>query len=236
VGISENVKRRKNDLECASGMPLELKYTTEHLLCPDRYETETHIMLHEFRQLGEWFNVDPELAIRAVETAIADATQDPVVERYKNGDTIASIAREAGVTRQAILSRLKGYGLYDKNGKIPEQRSVRHIRKREIVTSKVGNHLKWDVSNITIMDQIPLVKTENIENERHVEIPKGDSIFLDDTKPSLPLKGLKRFESNVNFNGEWYQAFVYCDGAFTYAYSQNINKARQFIVEVKARV
>lgn len=236
VGMSENVKKRKKDLESASGMPLELKYTTEYLLCPNRYETDAHIKLHEFRKFGEWFDVDPELAIRAIECVISDATEDPIIEQYKKGDSISSIARHAHLTRQAILARLKSYGLYNSNGKISEQMPIQYVKGRDMFVSKVIDEREWDVTNIIDINQIPNRKTGNADNERPAEGKKENSIFLDDTKPSLPLKGLKRFESNVNFNGEWYQAFVYCDGAFTYAYSQNINKVRQFIVEIKARV
>jgi hypothetical protein len=233
VGMSENVEKRKKDLEGACGVPLELKYATGHLLCPAKYETDAHIKLHEHRMLGEWFNVDPALAIRAVECVIEDATQDPVVEQYKKGDSVSSIAKDAGVTRQAILSRLKGYGLYNNNGKIPEQISVRHVRGREIVATKISDKTEWDVGDIVGTDQIPQRQIESIDNKCCVEVKTRGTIFLDDIKPSLPLKSLKRFEPNVSFNGEWYQSSVYYDGAFINAYSQNIEKIRHFIAEIK---
>lgn len=234
VGMSENVGKRKKDLEGACGVPLELKYATEHLLCPAKYETDAHIKLHEHRMLGEWFNVDPSLAIRAVECVIIDATQDPVVEQYKRGDSISSIAKDAGVTRQAILSRLKGYGLYNNNGKIPEQISVRHVKGREIVTTKISDETEWDVSNIVGIDQIPKRKLEKVDDKCRAESKRDEHIFLDEIQPQLPIKNLKRLEPNVGFNGEWYRASVYFDGAFINGYSQNIEKIRHFIAEIKS--
>jgi len=233
VGISENVNARKNNLECACGVPLELVYSTDYILCVDKYETDAHIKLNDFRAIGEWFNVTPILAVRVVEDVIKDATQDPIVEQYKKGVSISSISKRAGVTRQAILARLKNYGVYNMEGRIPEVKPTQYVRKQRIVDTKITDKRTWDVKYIKDVDQIPLLIKESPDAKKEIESKFGDVIFLDDVKPKLPLSKVKRLEPNINYNNEWYQANIYFKGSFITAYSKNLDKIRQFIVGIK---
>lgn len=63
------------------------------------------------------------------------------------------------------------------------------------------------------------------------EVPP--TVFLDDTKPDFPVKNLKRAEPNINFNGEWFQVSTYKNGNFSYAYTKDIQKAREYLKSLK---
>lgn len=226
IGISENVQKRKQTLEAACGVPLELIYHTNHLLCASQYETEAHVTFHDQRAIGEWFHITPQQAKKAVEDITRQATREPIIEYYKSGMTISELAKTYNVSRQAILAKLKTYGVYDKDGKIAEKRVRKTYdrRTKSIVTTTESPVPKWDINEIHDTNELLSVK------------PQDDGIyFLDDRHPSLPIKNMKRSEPNINFNGEWYQVNIYYKGFFTYAYTQDIKKARQFILELENR-
>lgn len=200
VGISNNVLIRKTNLECSCGCRLVLSYFTDHLKNARVFEEKIHTILSDKRGVGEWFNITPEEAEYVIKNVLTDAVYDPMISQYREGISISKIAEDMGVTRQAIIHRLRDYGLRDKNIYSPQQE-----------------------------------KTLEIKASRTVPTPSNDvkdyngSIYLDEDKPNLPLSKLKRIESNINFNGEWYQISVYRNGGFSYAYTRDINKAREYI-------
>ena len=214
VGSSGNPANRKSQVEAACGCKLDLIYQSRHLVCPVVYEQTVQGLLYEHRTIGEWFKIEtPQDAVALIEKEIAGATEDPVVEYYKTGVTITKIAHEYNVSRQAILAKLKKYGVYDSNGKIHEK-----------------------------IDQAPnpLFKTKFTPSEgraQHIstiEDKYDDTMYLDGEEPELPLHNLKREEPNINFNGEWYQVAIFKDGEFIYAYTRDIAKARAYVQGVRA--
>jgi hypothetical protein len=232
IGMTENINKRKKDLECACGVALELMYHTDYLLCAEKYEMDAHVNLHEFRALGEWFMVTPELAMDTVKLCVATATQDPVVENYKKGVSLSVLSKMFGVTRQAILSRLKSYGVYNNDGKIYEKHITPIVKRREVVVPITEPGKAWDIRDIRADDEIPLLIKEG-KLASLVKSKLGDTYFLDDITPKLPLTNLKRTEPNIESNGKWYKAHVFCSSVFVTAYSKNIDKVRRFVYDIK---
>ena len=214
IGSSGNPSNRQSQVEAACGCKLDLIYQSRHLICPVAYEHTVQGLLFDHRTIGEWFKLEnPREAIAIIEREIEGATEDPIVENYKMGHTISKIAHEYNVSRQAILARLKKYGVYDSNGNIHEK-----------IDQKPN----------------PLFKTKFTPSEgapqyiSTVEDKYDDTMYLDGVEPNLPLHNLKRIEPNLNYNGEWYQIAIFKDGEFIYAYTKDINKARAYVQGVRA--
>lgn len=112
IGITDNLTTRKNSLEGACGCKLAVAYNTHYLIDAVRYENIAHGILAEHRGIGEWFNVTPEQAIEAVKTAVKEAKLDSILLAYRDGVSISQIAKDNSVTRQAIIWRLRHYGVY----------------------------------------------------------------------------------------------------------------------------
>jgi predicted DNA-binding protein YlxM (UPF0122 family) len=214
IGMSDNIDARKSSLESACGCPLELIHKTKHLLCGEKYELDAHRMLKEYRKLGEWFSLpNHQIGIDVVNLVIKDATEDVIVENYKKGVSITKIAEDYEVTRQAILARLKKYGVYDNKGRIFE---------REPST------VKPIVQPIKVKERVNVAQHISTVDEAY-----DDLTYLDGEIPNLPLKNLKRAEPNLNYNGEWYQISLFKEGSFIYAYTKDLIKARAYLQGVK---
>lgn len=214
IGVTDNVETRKATLESGCGCPLELIHTTKHLVCGGKYEVDVHAELEAYRKIGEWFELpSPSYAIGVIDNIIKDATGDNIVDNYKKGMPISRIAQEYEVTRQAILARLKKYGVYDSKGHIYE------VNPSAIKTS-FPSKIK--------------PKTNPTQHISTVDDSFDDTVYLDGEIPSLPLKNLKRVEPNINSNGEWYQVSLFKDGEFIYSYTRDINRARAYIQGVRA--
>jgi len=201
-------------VEAACGCKLDLIYQSRHLICPVAYEHTVQGLLFDHRTIGEWFKLEnPREAIAIIEREIEGATEDPIVENYKMGHTISKIAHEYNVSRQAILARLKKYGVYDSNGNIHEK-----------IDQKPNPLFK---TKFTPSEGVP-------QHISTVEDKYDDTMYLDGVEPNLPLHNLKRIEPNLNYNGEWYQIAIFKDGEFIYAYTKDINKARAYVQGVRA--
>jgi hypothetical protein len=214
IGITDNIEKRTSALEGACGCPLKLIYKTKHLICAEKYEFDIHNQLSQFRKIGEWFELPSvDNVIDIVNDTIKDATNDILVENYKKGYSISSLAKDYQVSRQAILARLKKYGVYDSNGQIYE------------ITPN---------ANKTTFIAPPKIKDNKTQHISTVDDSSDDTIYLDGEVPILPLRNLKRIESNINFNGEWYQVSLFKDGEFIYSYTRDVNKARAYVQGVRA--
>jgi hypothetical protein len=217
IGASDNPEKRKHDLELACGCELILCYSSKFLLCAEKYEIDAHNKFNAQRTMGEWFNITPERAIETIERIVQTATSDPVVELYRKGVPITKIAEEYEVTRQAILAKLKKYGVYDNTGKIYERDPT------TVKPTRIGTATLEPKEN----------KFLHISEVKDID---DDTMFLDEEKPTLPLKNLKRLETNINFNQEWYQVSFFRDGEFIYAYTKDLTKARAYVQGIRAIV
>lgn len=66
VGTSTNPKKRKSNLENASGMRLQTIYIGKTTGDAYALEAEIHKFLSEYRTIGEWFSCSPELVLNAI--------------------------------------------------------------------------------------------------------------------------------------------------------------------------
>lgn len=198
IGISENINRRKQILECECGCRLSISYNTNHITGAIYFEELIHDRLKDKRGIGEWFNISPEEAIEVVKDIIKDAKTDIILSSYKEGKSISQIAEDNNVSRQAIIWRLRHNGLYND--------------KRTII--------------------IPKEKAIDIPVQNK-PIEELNDIYIGDNKPIGVIKGLKRIEPNINYNGEWYQGSIYYNSKFHYIYSKDINKIKEYIISFK---
>ncbi len=89
VGCSKDVERRKRTLETQSGSNATKFYHTENCSNYHKVESAAHKILKEFRVVGEWFNCDFEIAVKAVDAAFNEKakfdfeTEEDVAYRIK---------------------------------------------------------------------------------------------------------------------------------------------------------
>lgn len=66
IGVTNNIKRRRDQLECATGCELEVVFCTPVSDNAKEIEKNLHEKFADFRQRGEWFNLEASLAVEAV--------------------------------------------------------------------------------------------------------------------------------------------------------------------------
>lgn len=69
IGVSDDPLQRIRDLQTGSPFPLKFEFIGRTDGTGFDVEGEAHFMLHQHRQVGEWFVVPPEMAIAAVMAA-----------------------------------------------------------------------------------------------------------------------------------------------------------------------
>ena len=158
-----------------------------------------HEKLAKYRGIGEWFNITPEQAEKEVKNAIEGYEINPVISKYRQGVSISQIARDEGVTRQAILNHLRTYGVYNKqerNNKIKQGKPI------------IANNPKKENAN-----KLPqIVFLDNKEPPSSI----------------INSRFFKRQEPNIFEYDNWYVAKVYRDGGFKSGYSTSIEVVREF--------
>lgn len=63
IGITNNIKRRVSQLQCASGCELEVVYCTPVSDNSKEIEKSLHLRFADFRQYGEWFNLESDMVV-----------------------------------------------------------------------------------------------------------------------------------------------------------------------------
>jgi len=151
IGISDNVSVRKTALEASCGCRLTLHYNTKHIINARDYEMKIHDRLSDKRKLGEWFNILPEEAIEVVKEITNSAKEDPIIIKYKNGDSISKIADYYNVSRQAIIYRLRDYGIK---------------KVKEVIERTIAEPIKPKMNCINYLDEekplLPLHKLKRL--------------------------------------------------------------------------
>ena len=144
IGVSNNVEERKMSIQGASGCEIDVVYSSDPIKSAYAVEYFVHNSLSEYRTIGEWFNVDKSVAVEELKSAINNGvtnkeqkkekkrkdkravdgynhvgllTTEERAEKYLNGETVSSIARQAGVSRTAVISSLKRAGVHDPTNK-----------------------------------------------------------------------------------------------------------------------
>lgn len=75
IGMSDNPTKRLITIENASGFPLKLYYESTPVLRPAIVENLIHKRLKDYRQKGEWFTLDKEIALKEIEIIIKDSEE-----------------------------------------------------------------------------------------------------------------------------------------------------------------
>lgn len=113
IGIAEDVANRLKLLENGAGCKLELISKTRLILYAENAEKNEHIKLKDRRHYGEWFNISKEEATDCIRSIDARYATDEFVSLYlEKGMKIPEIAEKYGVTRQAVVKRLRQYCIY----------------------------------------------------------------------------------------------------------------------------
>ena len=113
IGIAYNVKTRLISLESGAGCKLEIINNTHPILFAEQAERDTHKLFKDKRYFGEWFNITREEANDCINNIKLKYALDDMVRAYlKQNMSIVDIAEKYGVTRQAVVKRLKQYGIY----------------------------------------------------------------------------------------------------------------------------
>lgn len=198
IGISENPQIRKRTLETACGCELELFYYTDHFVNASEIELSCHLYHKNSRLLGEWFKCGKEEAQATVIKMANKGHKDKIIEAYKEGKSISSIADKMGVTRQAIINKLVVCGLH---GKEPADK----------YTTRVANYVVNNTGS-KIEDSVYYLDDE-----------KPSVIGLSSTtNPKRIEPNIKEDKQG------WLHVSVYMNGKFNTAYTRDIEKARQF--------
>jgi hypothetical protein len=205
IGISDNPTQRRLALETGCGCNLTLEYESPYLPNAYHYEQKLHSIFADKRKKGEWFNLLPQDVIPTVIDLIKDAPIDSMIKEYIDTQNISAVADKYGMSRQAVIWRLKHYGLYQKH---------RDVIKR----NKKDNILDQDSTLNTVKE-----KLNNI-----IKLPT--TVFLEDDGINVSQR-FRRIEPNINFNGITYQVSKYIFGQMHFAYTNDLAKARTQVQE-----
>jgi len=122
IGISQNPETRLIELETGAGCELVIKHQTMPLMNARQIEKLCHKHFKPHHKRGEWFYIDPARVIEYIKTLTLH--YDEITNMYMNNKTITEIADKYDVTRQAIIKRLKEYGIHKEHKpiKLPEHK------------------------------------------------------------------------------------------------------------------
>jgi hypothetical protein len=153
VGIVVDVLSYKVELEDACGCDLEVKFAGSPCLEARGLMEDVHVKFSFIRVRGEWFSGHVGEICDYAKKVSEGVTLPSRVSRYIDGVSISEISRQDGVSRQAVISMLKRYGVYDPNRRrvLGErvQREIKQVAKslpiteapfvlREVDLSKFG--------------------------------------------------------------------------------------------------
>lgn len=151
IGISDNPNQRLYTLKFSSGCELDMIYHTEPIDRAEEFEKKAHARFQDRRGIGEWFNITPAEAEAAVKEITKESKTDEIVLSYKNGESIQSIATKFKVSRQAILARLRTYGVYDT---YKTSRDIKPYQQLRIPTRKEAEIEHNEDLNIKYIDEL----------------------------------------------------------------------------------
>ena len=113
IGIAEDITRRLSVLEGGAGCKLEVIGKTRPILDAEEAERSGHIRLKDKRHFGEWFNISKEEAVDCIRYIESKYPPEEFVGLYLQGKMkVPEIAEKYGVTRQAVVKRLRQYCIY----------------------------------------------------------------------------------------------------------------------------
>lgn len=72
IGITDNLIRRKRQLECASGCKLDIFFHTEQINKASIIEQSLHEHFRSKRVEGEYFNIPPEIVLEKLEFVVGN--------------------------------------------------------------------------------------------------------------------------------------------------------------------
>lgn len=113
IGFAFNVEKRLNTIMNQSGCVITLKYKTKQIEHHAELESILHFMFQDFRGIGEWFNIEPDVIINRIKNIYIDESKCRIVSNYKKGLKIHQIVDRLKTPEQIIVRRLiqKGFKL-----------------------------------------------------------------------------------------------------------------------------
>lgn len=115
IGISSNVKSRLGSIICSSGMEVDLYHSTKPILNYLEVENNIHEYFKNKRAIGEWFKIEPEIALEYIVSINHKFEVDPIYLEFEKNNNYNQIARHFGVSRPAIKKRLNKFQETKKN-------------------------------------------------------------------------------------------------------------------------
>ncbi len=205
IGVSATVQNRLSALRCESGCDLQLVYHTDPIVAANIFEGRVHAILADKKKSGEWFRVDPQEAVAIVKDVVRDATIDTIVTDYLAGHTITFIANKMRVTRQAVISKLKTYGIY--GGR---------YRRMRITGSEAASQ--------TIEKKLVYLTASEVET--------WDDVLSPDV--IKPTRALARVAQNIYFDDPMYKIRIYHPTrGWIEGCVDNIDRAKAYIEYIK---
>ena len=127
IGIASNVKERLSNLSCSAGCDMELKYNTVPIANAPTIEQMSHNKFNEHRKKGEWFKIDPQDAIRYLESIENCFIEDHIISDLQRNESISSLAKRYNVSRQAIMRRVKKFNYHSTSNNKEKKQSEMNI-------------------------------------------------------------------------------------------------------------
>lgn len=153
IGKSKQIAERLLALCCASGVGLEIIYTSKPTHNYSEIERIAHTHFKKNRRIhGEWFDINPSDAYLYISKLVDEEKIHPVCLMYESGKSINDIAIHFKVSRAYITKLLKNWNLYKK------EKTVYHTREKTIKV--LGK------KTITIVDNIPSKFKKNSKYKR----------------------------------------------------------------------
>jgi hypothetical protein len=119
IGFSNNPQKRFQSIQSSSGCKLKLVYHTPPIYKYSELEKWAHNHFKDYRYIGEWFNLDIEIAVNEIKTQSKAYQVESILIWYKSGLNPTEISRRLGVSRSAIVKYLNNYGIKIKDKSNP---------------------------------------------------------------------------------------------------------------------
>ena len=153
VGVSKRVSKRLMEVQNACGCKLELSYRSLVFSNAVELELEIHKKFTEDRVYGEWFTTPLNEILEYTMEIVKGGILDERIEMYINGESISSMAKRIGISRQAIISYLKYYDSYNVGAdNIEKKRISKDLSPEPVVEPLVITPTSGKLTKVPLVD------------------------------------------------------------------------------------